>query len=235
MNENPSLLFFNEKAPNIANVNNYPPIIKDYLFKEREFFINFVKAHEYKLIIEAGCMDGQLLMPLIISTKTNYLGIDLNQEMSNKTNNRIGEMNLDSTQFALAINNDITNLPTIIKQQKIEVTNSLVVFPFNSFGHIIFPLPLLKMLRKMTLDVLILSYNATSIIKEARYSYYKLCGCTDLNLCEDKNGALFLSSEHLHAYGYFPHTLSTMLEQSDFISEIIPIDDIGFACHGSRA
>src|SRR5215475_14370680 len=56
---------------------NLPPAIRNHLESERDFLRGVLVSGAYDTVIEGGCADGSLLLPVILDAGTDYIGVDV--------------------------------------------------------------------------------------------------------------------------------------------------------------
>lgn len=204
---------------NEANYNNY---IESYLLEEKNIITS--KISNYKLIIEIGCMHGRLL-ELCRNHNKKYIGIDESEKYILEGNSRYKDL-LELEQFTL-VQGNAENLESVEELQNALKQETLIIFPFNSFGNISNTLDAIKSLSILKCDFLIFSYQNNLKGNSAREKYYSSSGFNDLKINEVDKGALFSSNLGLNSWSFNSRWISKKFKNNSIKIRSIEFEPIG--------
>lgn len=159
-----------------------------------------------------------------------YLGLDIVPryvEAGRKTVIKLG-LSPQHYQFVLGGAEEIAKLVKP-KQLLVEPQRCLLLFPFNSFGNILNPSPVVTGLRESGLPFLISSYSTTAEATACREQYYRNCGYHELHLFEDERGVHFVSPDGLHSIAFHLKYLQKLCAVNGITVEAVPFSKIGVA------
>lgn len=208
--------FYNKNGDALVSASNYPEEIGEFLSTEADMLRNLVLKNNYDCIIEVGCMEARSL-ELVRGLGKIYHGIDIVTRYIDVAKMKIKFSYNDSCATVSLLSFfqlDANSLPELSKY------NSLLYFPFNSFGNLGDFDMACKKLRSLKIDAFISTYKTSDLANKIRYDYYSACGYSDIKLIESKYGVQFTSNENLNVVAYYKDQLSKNL--------IFPGTEVGF-------
>lgn len=179
----------------LVNPANYDNEIDFYLSEEKKLILEFSKR--FDVIIEAGCMTGRNC-ELVRALNKKYIGVDIVQRYIDEAISRYRD--IENVLFKC---NDIINLEKILFSLQISmIENSLVIFPFNSFGNILDGESTLKELLKLKINLAIFTYQNSEKANSVRKNYYEKSGFRNLKIRTSMNEVKFYNDKGLTSSAY---------------------------------
>src|SRR6185369_15131297 len=83
-----------------------PPAIRAHLRAERGLLASVLRTGGYRVVIEAGCADGSLCLPVVLSCGLDYIGVDVVAQAAAATRRAITGYRLRPGQRAVAVHGD---------------------------------------------------------------------------------------------------------------------------------
>lgn len=172
-------------------IDTRPAAVREHLDAERLAFAALLDAGPaYRSVIEAGCADGSLLLPVVRARGLDYLGLDVAAGAVEATRAALAPLTA-AGELATALRGDIRDLPKVIADEGLLVTPPvLAALPFNVFGNIPQPVHALAAAAAIGADALVLTYDTGPRAKRVRAEYYQLCGF-DGTFTTDETGVHF--------------------------------------------
>ncbi len=219
LHENDAALhFYMSSGQEILHVNNYPPLLVDFLMTEHNSFDSLLheKKHTYTTLVEVGC--GELEnVQLAQKNQLKYIGIDFDPTRINTANQIIQRHGYQQVQVACA---DIINMKFFDLYQS-QHDKPILIFPFNVFGNIAPISYLLAKLKLFSMDFIISSYKINTTTNNVREAYYRNCGYHDLQKIESSFGVTFKSKMGLHTIAYSQVYLCSLLQAFGFTVSVL--------------
>lgn len=210
----------------------YPKGIKLFLENEEKLLVSL--APFFDLLIEVGCMNGRYLS-WAMGYKKAYFGLDIVERYIDAGNKRLGKLKTPKAQcqFVLGSAEDIAS---IIRPDDLGVKTGrcLAFFPFNSFGNMPNPEPVIKSLGESNLPFCISSYRISKKATECRKRYYKNCGYSRIRTSRSRRGVRFSSPDGLSTIAYDPAFLREMFATNNVDVVSMPFSQIGMAYLSSK-
>ncbi len=204
---------------------NYPDEIKIFLKEEKKFLESKLP---FPHLIEVGCMHGRYL-DWCAQHNIQYTGVDVVDRYI-----KMGEKRLKSAPYN-------TGLFRFVKMDACEVRKisiepqSIMLFPFNSFGNMLFPADVARSVIDSGCSFVICSYKTDDYSLKIRSDYYKSSGFSDLVVKTNKMGVTFVSpSKGLNSVAFSPSYIHTVFSKLARPVRQTPIGNIGIAYHYSR-
>lgn len=195
----------------LIDVKSYPIEIEGYLRDEYQSILELMKNFEG--IVEVGCMMGRYLQ-LAREMDKKYLGIDPVSRYIDQGNLMIRQSGLDQQKFSF-FHGFAENLDSISMRYCLHGKKYVLVFPFNSFGNIINPIPVLQAIKKSQLDYVVYSYRTDPATNEIRYKYYLQSGMEGLLMITENLGIRYISKNGLSSMAYYPKKLHHLFSHED--------------------
>lgn len=149
--------------------------IDEYLDAERRQLDAWLEDGGVRLVVEAGCADGELLLPVVLRRPDlSYLGVDLATEAVVAL--RRCFTGLRGTPYLDAVQGDIADLPQLVAGLPLPATGWLTALPFNVIGELPDPRQALAAIRSCGSDLAIFTYDAGPAARQVREEYYRACG-----------------------------------------------------------
>lgn len=223
---NPKNIFYkNGLGDRLIDPSFFPHEIKQFLNDERKILDSL--SSKIDLLIEVGCMEGRYLEWAIVQNKY-YLGIDIVLRYIKAGQKSVKKMKLPAEQYQFKYGSaeEITEL---IKSKKSSIPpeRCLIFFPFNSFGNMENPIPVIRNLKKSNLPFIISTYPITKEATSIRERYYKNCKYSQLRQLKSKQGISFVSSDGLNSIAYDPIYLQDLFSLNNFTIKLISFSKIG--------
>jgi len=205
----------------------YPKGIKLFLEAEEKFLRSL--APFFDLLIEVGCMHGRYLC-WAIRRRKSYIGLDIVERYISAGKQRIGELRTPSNQCQFVLGS-AENIASIIHPGDLGVKTGrcLAFFPFNSFGNMPDPEPVIKSLRESSLPFCISSYRTSKKATECRKRYYRNCGYGGIRTSRSRSGVRFSSPDGLSTIAYHPAFLREMFAANNIDARSMPFSQVGMA------
>lgn len=180
----------------------YPKAISIFLKDEQKLLKSLISS--FDLLIEVGCMHGRYLC-WAVKYKKHYLGIDVVRRYITVGIQRISELRLSKDRYRF-VRGGAEQIAALVKldDRKINPENCVAFFPFNSFGNIPKPEPVVRSLKESGLPFLISSYRTSQKAMECRQGYYRNCGYRKIRRIVNKKGVRFISLDGLSTIAYSP-------------------------------
>lgn len=205
-------------------ISTQPARIRRHLAAERDLVDGLLSASGYRSLVEVGCADGSLLLPLAMRHGLAYTGLDLAAGAVAATRAALAGAPGVVVQ-ANASDLDTLGLPLALP--------ALVAFPFNVFGDLSAPHRTLAAAAALAADVLVLTYDTGEEAAATRSEYYHACGLTG-RLRTDKTG-VHLRSRPFTSSVYHPPVLTGWLAEHGYLVTTRRYGAVGLAYHGTRA
>ena len=205
----------------------YPKSIN--LFLEDEEKLLKLLAPFFDLLIEVGCMHGRYLC-WAIRRKKYYIGIDVVERYIFAGKQRLGELKTPSDQCSFILGN-AEDIADIIHPNDlgVDVGRCLAFFPFNSFGNMPNPKPVVKSLAQSGLPFCVSSYRISQKATACRMKYYRNCGYGRIKTLRGRNGVRFSSLDGLNTIAYDPTFLGGVFASNNVDARSMPFSQIGMA------
>jgi hypothetical protein len=207
-----------------------PPAIRAHLRAERGLLASVLRTGGYRVVIEAGCADGSLCLPVVLSCGLDYIGVDVVAQAAAATRRAITGYRLRPGQRAVAVHGDARALQAIDGLGRAP-ERPLVVLPFNLFGIVSRPYEMLQSAAAIGADVLILTYRLTPEASAARARYFTLGGWPGSEV--ELSDGVHYQGDHFISSVYSPETLRRWLVEAGFQPTMQPFGDIGLAASGA--
>lgn len=157
-----------------AIVKTRTPDIEAYLSAERDILAGWLERRPARFVVEAGCADGELLLPVVLRRPgVGYLGVDLAADAVAATRAALHE---HPGRYADAVRGDIADLPDLVRGRPLPDTGLLTVFGFNVLGELRSPTAALRATARCGSDVAIFTYTLSARARRVREDYYRRCG-----------------------------------------------------------
>jgi len=205
----------------------YPKSVQFFLTDE-EVLLNRLCA-SFDLLVEVGCMHGRYL-GWAVKNEKHYLGVDIVSRYISEGNARLREFksSLKRYKFVLGGAEEISQIVDPFDWD-VSADRCLLLFPFNSFGNMPNPRPVIESLGRCHLPFFISSYRTSVQATVCREKYYRNCGYSKLRSYKSGKGVRFTS----------PDGLNTMAYEKDFVQNLfrsvglnvcpMPFSQIGMA------
>ena len=223
---NPKKIFYkNGLGDRLIDPSFYPPEIKQFLIDERKILDSL--SSKIDLLIEVGCMQGRYLEWAILQNKY-YLGIDIVLRYIKAGQKIVKTLELPVEQYQFKCGS-AENIAELVKSKKSSIPpeRCLIFFPFNSFGNMENPIPIIKSLKKSNLPFIISTYPITKEVTSIRERYYKNCKYSQLRQLKSKQGITFVSSDGLNSISYDPIYLKNIFSLNNITIKSISFSKVG--------
>jgi hypothetical protein len=194
-----------------------PAAVRAHLDAERRLAQSVLPA--YRGLVEVGCADGSLLLPVARRCGVDYLGLDL----------AAGAVAATRAAGADAVHADVLELARL----PLLAGPLLVAFPFNVFGNLPEPRRALDAVAATAADALVLTYDTGPQAAAVRAEYYRACGLAG-ELVDDETGVHFTSAPFTSSV-YHRAVLTGWLAERGYRVTVRPYGAVGLAYHGVRA
>lgn len=216
------------KGSRLVEPVNYPAAIQRYLAEEAELLARF--AGGFSMLIEIGCMEGRYARWALARGK-RYLGIDPVEEYVAAGRKALGLARLPGAECRL-LEGCAESVDRILAgEQILGRERVLLFFPFNSFGQIREPAPVVEALARCASPILIGTYATDAAATQARAAYYGNCGFAGLTSSTDAAGVRFRSDDGLESVAYHPDYLAALFARAGIEIACERFAEIGMACH----
>jgi SAM-dependent methyltransferase len=149
--------------------------IDEYLEAERRQLDAWLADGTVRLVVEAGCADGELLLPVVLRRpELAYLGVDLAAEAIAALRRCFN--GLRGAPYLGAVQGDIADLPRLTAGLPLPATGWLTALPFNVIGELSDPRRALAAARRCGSDLAIFTYDTGAEARRVREEYYRACG-----------------------------------------------------------
>lgn len=209
---------------------NLPAAIRAHLDAERDFLTGVLSTGAYHVVIEGGCADGSLFLPVVMDSGVDYIGVDVVAQAVSATAKAIRARPLRAGQRAIAVQGDIRALTEIDGLSRLH-GRTLVVLPFNLFGIVARPYEALTSAAAIGADVLIFTYQLLPEASEARADYFRLCGWAAHEV--ELSDGLHYQGDHFISSVYTPAKLAEWLTQAGFQASEAHYGEIGRTARGT--
>jgi hypothetical protein len=212
----------------LIDAKKFPREITSYLISERKLLEEVVR--KFRLVIEAGCMNGRYLK-WVLERDKYYIGMDIVGRYITEAKEKAALLNLDPTKYEF-ICEGAEKVHTILvktKINKLKEDEVLIFFPFNSFGNIENIEEVFVSLKNAKMNFFISSYKTDKFSIERRKKYYRNCGYKDIILLEEDNGIRFKSREGLNTVAYFSDWLIQEFSRIGIKIKTYNLNKIGIA------
>lgn len=165
-----------------------------------------------------------------IRKKKSYIGLDIVERYVSAGEQRLRELKTHSNQcrFILGGAEDIADI-IYPNDLGVDVGRCLAFFPFNSFGNMPDPKPVVKSLARSGLPFCISSYKISQKATECRKRYYRNCGYGKIRTSQGRNGVRFSSPDGLSTIAYDTTFLRGMFALNNIDSRSMLFSQIGMA------
>jgi hypothetical protein len=194
-------------------ITSQPAAVRAHLDAERR--LASAVAAKYRSLVEVGCADGSLLLPVARRLGLDYLGVDLAAGAVEATR----ALGADAVQ-ADAV--DLTSLP-------LPAAPLLIANPFNVFGNLPDPPRALTAAATAGADALVLTYDTSPAAAALRTEYYAACDLPG-DLTTDETGVHFTSGTFRSSV-YHPEVVTAWLTAAGYHVTVTPYARSGLAYH----
>lgn len=157
-----------------------------YLAAERRQMAAWLRLLSPKLVVEAGCADGDLLLPEVLRRPgTAYVGIDIAGAAVEAGNRALADANTAPGDATLTgrdvriVQGDIEDLARLAPLLRLPSDGLLTAYPFNLLGELRpDPRPALAATAACGSDIAIFTYDDGDVARDVRLEYYLKCGFT---------------------------------------------------------
>lgn len=211
----------------LVDETHYPPGIVNFLRCEEKLLDAL--GPSFELLVEVGCMYGRHLGWAVANGKS-YLGIDVVKRYVDEGRRVVSEKALSPMRHRF-ICGAAEDLPLIMLAEGVAAmaSNCLLFFPFNSFGNMAAPLPILRSIGGTRAPFLISSYLTTAEASACRANYYELCGYNNVRETTGDDGVLFTSEDGLRSIAYHPGYLSRLAVECSLEMKFRQFSTVGIA------
>ncbi|MEJ3746687.1 hypothetical protein WEI85_25790 [Actinomycetes bacterium KLBMP 9797] len=192
-----------------------PPAVRAHLDLERGLAASVLSG--YRALVEVGCADGSLLLPVARRLGLDYLGLDLAGAAVATTRAAGGA----------AVRADVVDLGTLA----LPAGPLLVAYPFNVFGNLPEPHRALAATAAAGADALVLTYRTDARAAAVRAEYYAACGLPGA-LTTDEAGVHFASGGFRSSV-YHQEVLTAWLTSHGYQVTVAPYGTAGLAYHAT--
>lgn len=153
--------------------------IRRYLAAERRQMAAWLCAVSPRLVVEAGCADGDLLLPEVLRHPgTAYVGIDIAAAAVEAGNRMLAGTEHDGRDVRI-VQGDVEDLARLAPSLRLPSEGLLTVYPFNLLGELRpDPRPALAATAACGSDIAIFTYDDGDDARDVRLEYYLKCGFT---------------------------------------------------------
>lgn len=210
------------------------PQITEYLHAERRLAGATIERGAYGGLVEVGCADGTLLLPVAVGRGLDYLGVDLAAQAVDQARSALGEAVTAAevgSRRAAVVRCDVRDLAAL-PGDLLPRAPRLVAFPFNVLAGITTPVAALRAAAAIRSDILAFSYQTSPAATAVRRAYYRACGLTGEFSVDDRGvhftAGLFTSSVYREdlVIGWF--------QRLGYRVELTRFAGVGLAYHASR-
>jgi len=212
------------RGDRLIDPNFFPVEISHFLKREKSILSSY--GPSFDLLVEVGCMQGRYL-GWAVKHKKRYIGIDIVNRYIEDGRKALFKLGLasQSYQFILGGAEHVDKID--LKQYRVEKNRSILFFPFNSFGNIPNPLPVIKKLKETNLPFLISTYQTISEATSWRKQYYQNCGYKKITIINDEQGICFTSSDGLRSIAYHPEFLLNLFYANGISAQATNFCELG--------
>jgi SAM-dependent methyltransferase len=225
--------FFDEHWADI--VAQRPDGVRTHLEAERRLVRDLVSRGGYRAVLEVGCGDGDLLLPVVVPLGVRYVGIDLAEAAVAAAEARAARLRRPgprrSPDITLACA-DVAELPALGTRLGLPGAGLLVAFPFNVFGNLPEPWAVVERVAALGADLVIGTYDTSPAASTLRAEYYRACGLRGAIVIDD-DGARFRSGA-FRSDVYHPATLRARLTERGFAVTQVRHGAAGLVCWATR-
>jgi len=208
----------------LVDPNCYPKEIVDFLREERKLLDSM--AASIDTLVEIGCMHGRYL-DWAVGLNKRYIGIDIVPRYINMGRRIVAEKRLERKKYQFVLGG--AEMVDVLARQKAAPGKCLLFFPFNSFGNMADPIPVILSVRKSNLPFLISSYQTKRRSTTSRREYYRRCGYKDIVCTDDEKGVCFSSADGLKSIAYHPRHVQRICDANNLAVAIRLFSTIGIA------
>lgn len=226
----PVAVFYAHTGQALAEDVNYPHAIRHHLSQERAIMVRRLSSGAYFVVAEVGCMDGRLLLSDVLRFPARYVGIDLVAASIQVLNQRLRDVGIPEAR-AVGVALDARRLSEL--DQLRGIGNTLVVFPFNSFGNLSEPVIVLAEAALLSAEVLIFTYRTDEMSTRLRAEYYANCGMANLMSQSTEDGVIFTSSDGLATCAYSRRWYESKFRAHGYTCTFEEFGQLGFAVHAA--
>ncbi|MEH1129208.1 class I SAM-dependent methyltransferase [Micromonospora sp. CPCC 206061] len=198
-------------------VTNQPAAVRAHLDAERRLVSTV--ATGYRSLVEVGCADGSLLLPVARRLGLEYLGVDL----------AAGAVEATRALGADAVRADAVDLATL----PLPAGSLLIGYPFNVFGNLPDPPRALTAAATTGADALVLTYDTSPAATTLRTEYYAACDLPG-ELATDETGVHFTSGTFRSSV-YHREVVTAWLTAAGYRTAVTPYGRAGLAYHATAA
>jgi methyltransferase family protein len=209
---------------------NLPPAIRDHLESERDFLRGVIAGGAYDTVIEGGCADGSLFLPVVLAAGVDYIGVDVVAQAVQATWAAIRRHPLAPGQRAAAVHGDIRALDDVDGLADLG-GRTLVTLPFNLFGIVARPYESLRSAAAIGADVLIFTYRLAPEASAARAAYFQRGGWAAHEV--QMNDGAHYTADHFISSVYTPDTVNRWLREAGYQAAEAHYGAIGRAAQGT--
>jgi hypothetical protein len=219
--------FYTDTGQHLIEEQRYPTAIAAYRRRENEIAIGV--ASFYQVTVEVGCMSGCLLYEVLRDLPLAYVGLDLVEGSIATLRERIAkEQNVRALRHALTL--DVLEIDRLADM--LVPGRTVAMFPFNSFGNLPAPLPVLDALAKAGVDIWIGTYDTSEEMTAIRREYYDAAGIGAVDAHVDESGVMFTSEAGLRSCAYSEEWLRRELGNRHYEIDIVREDGKFVFAHG---
>ncbi|WP_203657996.1 class I SAM-dependent methyltransferase [Actinocatenispora rupis] len=151
--------------------------IRQYLAAEREQMAAWLAALSPRLVVEAGCADGDLLLPEVLRHHgTAYLGIDIAATAVAAGNRMLAGTGRAGRDVRIVCA-DVQDLARLAPSLGVPATGVLTAYPFNLLGELRpDPTEALAATAAIGSDIAVFTYDDGDAARDVRLEYYLKCG-----------------------------------------------------------
>jgi len=216
-----------EHGERLIDENRYPPEIA--LFVREEAALLDTLAPSFDGLLEAGCMHGRYLDWAVRHEKA-YLGLDIVARYVERGRALAAARGLDPCRHRFVLGAAEQLDAQLGAQRAAErAARWAVLFPFNSFGNVPDPAPVIDALCAARAPFLVSSYATSPRATDVRARYYRNCGYGGVRALADERGVCFVAAEGLRSFAYDPRYLTALFAARGIALEATPFAEIGIA------
>jgi hypothetical protein len=196
-------------------ITSQPAAVRTHLDAERR--LASTVATRYRSLVEVGCADGSLLLPVARRLGLDYLGVDL----------AAGAVEATQALKAHAVQADAVDLAAL----PLPAGPLLIGYPFNVFGNLADPPRALAAAAATSADALILTYDTSPAAAALRTEYYAACDLPG-ELITDETGVHFESGTFRSSV-YHPEVVLAWLTGAGYEVTVTRYAQAGLSYHAT--
>lgn len=223
---------------NLVLRSHLPAAIRRHLQAERALLAALLATGAHRLVIEAGCADGSLLLPVVLAAGLDYLGVDVVDGAVAATSHAIARTPLAPGQHAVAVRGDVRALDAVAAARSGALRDfgaagpALVVLPFNLMGIVSRPETAFASVAAIGADIAVFTYRRSTAAGSARADYFRRAGWPGAEVAAPD--VTHFEADHFVSSVYGEQRLRSWLVETGFEPEIRPYGEIGLAAIGRR-